>query len=72
MAADDDIETRRREKYRGHRISVEAIESKTGRWYWTYLIDGRIGGQGRTLLDSVEAALRQGMNAAECRADGLG
>ena len=57
--------------YRGHEIQVDAIKTTTG-WSWRYLIDGHVASLRKIkLLPDAEAALRQGLAAAQARVDGM-
>jgi hypothetical protein len=70
MATEDD-EQEIRAKHRGHELLVTASRSGERRWFWSYLVDGRVHGRGRVACTSAEMALRMGLSAAKVRADGL-
>lgn len=60
------------ETYRGHEIKVEVLEYPPGRWSYSYWVDGRTTARGRIAHETAEAAMRQGINAARARVDGMG
>ena len=64
-----DAGTRLEATYRGHHIAVKATRRSTW-WSWSYLIEGRIRGTGENGAQlSAEAALKQGMLAAQVCVD---
>jgi hypothetical protein len=69
MADDDHHEEEAQHK--GHTIKVSTTRGPKGRWWWRYLIDGRTQGNGLVPCPDAETALRQGMNAARARVDGM-
>jgi hypothetical protein len=69
--ADDDAQRERKTRHAGRDILVTATRAPSGRWIWSYLIDGRLHSVGRVPCASAEAALLQGLNAAKAKADGV-
>jgi hypothetical protein len=50
---------------------VTVTRGPSGRWSWSYLIDGDAESAGDELCEDAEAALLQGLNAAKAHAEGM-
>lgn len=53
--------------YRGHTIIIEADKEPTGRWRWSYLVDGCNATVARAELPDAQTATREGVKAACAR-----
>lgn len=67
----DDTQQELAAKHGGHDILVRATSGPNRLWMWSYFIDGRNHSVGRVPCTSAQVALRQGLNAAKARVDGM-